>query len=67
MSGSDEYNYTNFPVAEDVADFQAFPSVLRVGERAPDPELTDLSTSELISLSDITRKGMTIVEFGSLT
>ena len=67
MTTSEPYNYSSFPVESDIEDFQAFPSVMRVGERAADPALTDLDSGETVRLSDVTKRGMTVVEFGSLT
>lgn len=61
------YNYSSFPVESDVEDFQRFPDILKVGTRAPDPTLTDLDTGEPIRLSEMTRQGISVLEFGSLT
>ncbi len=62
-----EYNYAVFPPEEDVEIFRGFPEHLKVGERAPDPPLTDLDTGETTALSTYTRRGLTVVELGSLT
>jgi hypothetical protein len=64
---ADQYNYTSFPVESDIEDFASFPMVMHVGDRAPDPVLTDLDSGQAVRLSDITKQGLTIAEFGSLT
>jgi hypothetical protein len=64
---ADSYNYSVFPPENDVEAFAHFMEFLKVGQRAPDPELTDLDTGQPTRLSSITRQGMTVVEFGSLT
>jgi hypothetical protein len=61
------YNYAVFPPEDDVEAFARFTEFLKVGHHAPDPELTELDSGERIRLSERTRQGMTIVEFGSLT
>lgn len=67
MSNSTEYNAADFPVDSDVEDFARFPEIVKVGTTAPDPVLTDLDTGETVQLRDLTRQGITILEFGSLT
>ena len=49
----------------DAAVFAAFRDGLRPGMRAPDGDLIDARTSELVRLSDYWRGGPLIVEFGS--
>jgi hypothetical protein len=61
------YNATTFPVERDVEDFANFPHICNVGTTAPDTQLTELDSGETVSLRDITRNGLTILEFGSLT
>ncbi len=61
------YNYATFPSDDDVAYFGRFQEHLKVGEPAPDAELLDLESGEMVRLSEITRDGLTILEFGSLT
>ena len=61
------YNVNEFPVESDVEDFERFPDVMKVGTTAPDTLLTDLDSGEQVSLRDVTRNGLTILEFGSLT
>jgi hypothetical protein len=63
----EEYNYAVFPPEDDVDAFAHFMEFLKVGQPAPDPELTELATGERVRLSSVTRQGMTIIEFGSLT
>lgn len=64
---TEAYNYPVFPPENDVEAFARFGEHLKVGQHAPDPELIDLETSARVRLSSLTRQGMTIVEFGSLT
>jgi hypothetical protein len=67
VSNSAEYNAVGFPVDSDVEDFARFPEIVNVGTMAPDTALTDLDTGESVQLRDVTRQGITILEFGSLT
>jgi hypothetical protein len=64
---SDNYNYGAFPPEDDVDAFAHFMEFLKVGQVAPDPELTELATGERMRLSSLTRQGLTVIEFGSLT
>lgn len=64
---TEPYNYPSFPSQTDVADFQRFPEIVKVGTHAPDPVLTELDTGERVQLSELTKQGITILEFGSLT
>ncbi len=61
------YNYWSFPVESDVEDFRRFPEILNAGTTAPDTQLIDLDTGERVSLRDVVRNGVTVLEFGSLT
>ncbi len=61
------YNYAVFPPDDDVEAFANFPNHLKAGQRAPDPDLLDLEHRAPVRLSDFTRQGLTVVEFGSLT
>jgi hypothetical protein len=67
VSKSVPYNANEFPVESDVEDFERFPDICKVGTRAPETTLTDLETGERVNLRDVTRNGLTILEFGSLT
>ena len=64
---SADYNYAVFPPEDDVEAFGRFMEYLKVGQKAPDPELTDLESGERVRLSALTAQGMTVIEFGSLT
>lgn len=64
---SNSYNYAVFPPEDDVDAFAHFMEFLKVGQIAPDPELYPLDSEDAVRLSSITRQGMTIIEFGSLT
>lgn len=62
-----EYNYESFPLDMDMHDFQAFPGVLTVGERAPSAEIIDAKGGEPVRLSSFWRSGPAVIEFGSIT
>lgn len=64
---SEAYNYAVFPPEDDVEAFARFGEHLKVGQHAPDPQLLDLETGKPVTLSEFTKRGMTVVEFGSLT
>lgn len=63
----DAYNYATFPLDGDAEVFERFPEHLRVGREAPDPSPIDLATDRPVRLSEITVRGLTVVEIGSLT
>ncbi len=60
------YNYAVFPPPDNADDFRRFPSLLQVGSKAPDFEAT-LLDGQRVRLSDYTRRGLTVLEFGSIT
>lgn len=60
------YNYAVFPLDGDGESFKRFPTVLPVGAKAPDFTAIMLDGGEA-RLSDFTRRGLTVIEFGSLT
>lgn len=62
-----EYNYRSFPRDLDMATFEAFPDLLRVGERAPNAEVVNAATGEPAKLSRYWRNGAAVIEFGSIT
>ncbi len=64
---TETYNYAVFPAEDDVEVFARFGEHLKVGQRAPDFELIDLASGELVRLSSFTSRGLTVFEFGSLT
>jgi hypothetical protein len=64
---ADDYNYRVFPPEDDVEVFARWPEVLKVGTKAPDPNLLELSSGQTVPLSSYTRRGLTVVELGSLT
>lgn len=66
-STAHDYNYATFPTEDDVTYFSAFWELLKPGERAPEVELLDLAGDTRVSLTDITRQGLTVIELGSLT
>lgn len=61
------YNYTSFPLDADMQDFERFPEGPRVGTKAPDGTLFDAKDESRVQLVDRFRKGVTVIEFGSLT
>jgi hypothetical protein len=67
VASNEPYNYPSFPTESDVEDFRAFPEIIKAGTKAPDPELTDLETGISVRLSDYSKQGILVVEFGSLT
>lgn len=64
---TDCYNYEIFPPEDDVDAFAGFASHLKVGETAPDPEMLRLDDRRNVRLSDYTQRGLSVVEFGSIT
>ncbi len=62
-----DYNYPTFPLDMDMVDFDAFPSALTVGQRAPSAEVLDAATGVPVKLSSYWRSGSCVVEFGSIT
>ena len=60
------YNYAVFPPEGDPDHFRGFPALLPVGSKAPDFTAT-LLDGDTVRLSDYTRRGPTVIEFGSIT
>lgn len=65
--GGAGYNYRTFPVDMEQDVFRAFPHALKVGEPAPDGEVTRLADGARLRLSELWRQGMLVLEFGSIT
>ena len=63
----DGYNYQVFPPEDDVEAFARWPEMLKVGTKGPDPALLVLASGHTVPLSSYTRRGLTVVELGSLT
>lgn len=61
------YNYQTFPLDKDIEDFHRFPSLLRVGNEAPDGEIFDATEGRSHPLSDHWAAGPLVIEFGSFT
>jgi hypothetical protein len=62
-----DYNYPSFPLDMDAVDFDAFPSALTVGQRAPGGDVVDAATGEAVPLQSYWRSGPCVIEFGSIT
>jgi hypothetical protein len=60
------YNYASFLPDGHGEEFRCFPSILPVGSKAPDFTATLLDGRQ-VRLSDYTRRGPTVIEFGSIT
>jgi hypothetical protein len=61
------YNYQNFPLDMQSADFAAFGAHLPVGSPAPDGDLIDAATGEVTQLSFLWAENPLVIEFGSAT
>ena len=62
-----EYNYRGFPLDMEQESFVRFPEHLKVGQMAPDGEVTDAADGSASALSDRWRSGTAVIEFGSIT
>ncbi len=62
-----DYNYSIFNMEAEQPVFEAFPSKIRVGERAPNMPLEDLESGEVVSLRSLASSGVALLEFGSFT
>ena len=62
-----EYNYRNFPLDGDIADFVQFPHCMKVGDDAPTGQLVDASDGNSVELQHFFDAGTTVIEFGSFT
>ena len=68
MSQDDLYNYESYdPGEREEEDFARFQKILKVGQEAPDFEVTRLEDGEKVRLSDLTAQSNVILEFGSFT
>lgn len=61
------YNYPSFPRKLEGQDFERFPELARAGSRAPDGELIDARDETRVNLSELWRRDVTVIEFGSVT
>lgn len=66
MNPSD-YNYAHFPEDLDAPVFERFKTHMSVGDRAPDGELVDIADGSSVTLSELWKQGLLVMEFGSLT
>lgn len=62
-----EYNYPIFPLDMDGEAFAQFPGLLKVGQAAPDTEVTRLSDRARVKLSEYWSRKYLVIEFGSYT
>lgn len=63
----DVYNYPVFPENMDAEAFEAFPGLLKVGQAAPDAEVTRLQDGARVKLSEYWSRKYLVIEFGSFT
>jgi hypothetical protein len=61
------YNYPVFPTDMDSANFQQFPRLLKVGQDAPDAQVTRLADGARVHLSEYWSRKYLVIEFGSFT
>ena len=61
------YNYAVFPPETDREDFARFVEHLPVGRPAPDFEAVRLEDGARVRLSEYWKRGVCVIEFGSLT
>ncbi len=62
-----DYNYATFVMANEEQPFVEFPRRLLVGEAAPSFPLEDLATGATVSMDDLWRTQVVVMEFGSFT
>jgi len=63
----ESYNYPIFPTDMDNSAFDAFPKLLKVGQAAPDAQVTRLPEGQPVQLSEYWNRKFLVIEFGSLT
>jgi hypothetical protein len=61
------YNYPVFPENMDAEAFEQFPRLLKVGQAAPDGEVTNVASGGRLSLSQFWSRKYLVIEFGSTT
>lgn len=62
-----QYNYSLFDLEEEMKPFADFGSAPNAGTQAPSFQLEELATGDMISMKDLWKKNLVIVEFGSFT
>lgn len=62
-----DYNYSSFPLDADMQDFVRFPNIARVDTKAPDGVVINAKDESEVTLSELFKKGATVIEFGSYT
>jgi hypothetical protein len=62
-----DYNYSEFVMANEQQPFADFPHRLPVGDTAPSFPLEDLATGATVSMDDLWRTQVAVMEFGSFT
>lgn len=65
--GTDNYNYVDFVLRNEMQPFVNFRDRLHVGEKAPDFELHRLDDGETLKLSNHWTDTHCVIEFGSFT
>lgn len=63
----ESYNYPVFPENMDGPAFEEFPRLPKVGQAAPDAEVTRLSDGARVKLVDYWARKFLVIEFGSFT
>jgi hypothetical protein len=64
----DDYNYSVFDMQREEPVFEAFPTKLNAGSRAPSFPLQDLATGNTIDLRSLWKgEQVAVLEFGSFT
>ena len=68
MNQDHPYNYEGYdPGEREEEEFARFQDILKVGQEAPDFEVTRLEDGKMVRLSDLTAQSNVILEFGSFT
>jgi len=62
-----DYNYPVFPEDMEGPVFEQYPRLIKVGDSAPDAELTRLGDRVRLKLSEYWHRKYLVIEFGSFT
>lgn len=61
------YNYQSFDLKEEMKPFLEFQAAPNAGAQAPDYELENLDSGEMIAMKALWKKDLLVMEFGSFT